>query len=83
VAPRDRHDALPCVGEARPNSPVVAEVQLLAAAIVRALDDERGAGKTVGIEIWHLQSGQQHYVPAADARRRLPDARAILDGYVG
>jgi hypothetical protein len=58
------------------------EAELLAAPIVRALDDELGPGRTVGVEIWHVQSGQQYYVPAADALRRLPDVRSILDGYV-
>lgn len=58
------------------------EAELLAAPIVSALNDVLGDGRTAGVEVWHLRSGQQFYVPADDALLRLDDVRAILDAYV-
>lgn len=58
------------------------EASLLAAPIVAALEAELGAGRTVGVEVWHLRSGSQFFVPAADALARLPDAASILNAYM-
>lgn len=62
--------------------PTQQDAELLAAPIVQALEDELGQGRTAGVEIWHLRSGQQFYVTAHAALSRIADVRAILHAYV-
>ncbi|MBI4935939.1 MAG: hypothetical protein HY828_18815 [Actinobacteria bacterium] len=58
------------------------EAELLAGPIVIALEEELGEGRTAGVEVWHLRSGQRFYVTADVALRRVDEARAVLDRYV-
>ena len=62
--------------------PSQAVVELLAAPIVSAMDAELGAGRTAGVEIWHLRSEQQFYVPADVALDRLDEAESALSTYI-
>jgi len=59
------------------------EAELLAAPIVCALDDELGEGRTIGVEVWHLRSREQFYVPAPDALARMDEVSAVLNAYIG
>jgi hypothetical protein len=58
------------------------EAEFLAAPIVRALEDELGAGRTLGVEVWHLRSRQQFYVTAEEALERLREVQAVLHRYI-
>jgi hypothetical protein len=59
-----------------------AEAELLAAPIVRAMDEELGEGRTVGVEVWHLRSRAQFFVPSDHALTRLREAGNLLGTYV-
>lgn len=58
-----------------------ADAELLAGPIVRALEQELGKERVVGVELWHLRSGGQMFVASSTAVARLGEADLIIDSY--
>lgn len=58
------------------------DAEILSAAIAQALTDELGVDRIVGVELWHLRSGGQVFVPAQVAFARLDTVTEIVAGYV-
>jgi hypothetical protein len=57
------------------------KAQLYAAPVWRVLEEELGAGRVAGVEVWHLRTGRQLFVDAAAAAQRLP-AVTLLVGQI-
>lgn len=57
------------------------DAEMLAAPVVRALQQELGADRVAGAEIWHLRSGSQIFVDTATALGRLSQTEAVVDDY--
>jgi hypothetical protein len=58
------------------------DAQLQSAPIVAALQSELGEDRVVGVEVWHLRSGDTLFVASGDAVARLPEVEVIVDGYL-
>lgn len=54
------------------------DAEMLAAPVVRALQQEMGADRVAGAEIWHLRSGNQVFVGTTTALTRLSEIEPIL-----
>lgn len=57
------------------------DAEILAGPIVRALQQELGADRVAGVEIWHLRSGRQVAVDTATALARVAEIEAVVDDY--
>jgi hypothetical protein len=57
------------------------DAEMLAAPVVRALQQELGEDRVAGAEIWHLRSGDQMFVDVPTALARLAEIEAIVDDY--
>ena len=55
--------------------------ELLAAPVVRALQQELGVDRVAGAEIWHLRTGQQIFVDTATALGRIREVEAVVNDY--
>jgi hypothetical protein len=47
------------------------------------LEEELGAGRVVGVEVWHLRSGQQELVSPAQAAATLDRVETIVHRVAG
>lgn len=58
------------------------DAEILAGPIACAMQQELGSERVAGVEVWHLQSGTQHFVDRDTALRRLAEISAIVASYL-
>jgi hypothetical protein len=58
-----------------------AQATVIGAVAVLAVDGALGFGRTVGVDVWHLRSAQQHSVTRAEALAALPEAGRVAQLY--
>lgn len=57
------------------------DAEVLAAPVVLALQQELGADRVVGVEVWHLRSGTQIFVDSQTALGRVAEVEQIVGAY--
>lgn len=62
--------------------PSIEEATLLAGPIVVAMEDELGAGRVAGVEVWHLRTRAQFFVPYNDAQGTLDELERVVARYI-
>ena len=58
------------------------EARTLAGPIIEALEVRLGPGRAVGVDFWHLRTGEALHVSSNDVRGHVGDVVRVVDGYL-